>query len=181
MRRHLILTFAAVAGFAVAAVAGIAGAKSFTLKLAKNASVGAKHETIVVTGSGRAVYWLSGDRAGHFKCTSANGCFGFWPPLKAHSAKGLSKAPGVKGKLGTVRRGGFLQVTLAGHPLYMFSGDSQSDMANGNGITSFGGTWHVDPQGSATSGSGGTTSTGTTPTTTPGGTTTNCAYPPYCY
>jgi predicted lipoprotein with Yx(FWY)xxD motif len=184
MRRHLILTFAALAGFAVALAAGIAGAKTFTLEVAKNGTVGGKHQAIAVTPSGRPVYWLSGDGPGHYKCTSANQCFSFWPPVKVHSAHGLTKAPGIKGKLGTVRRGGFLQLTLGGHPLYNFSADSKRNTANGNGLKTFGGTWHVVSVGAASSGSGGMTTTGTT-TSTPTGTgttgTTTCAYPPYCY
>jgi predicted lipoprotein with Yx(FWY)xxD motif len=183
MRRHLILLLAGMAGFSVALVAGIAGAKSFTLGLAKHASVGASHESIVVNGRGFAVYKLSGDSARHPKCTASNQCFTFWPPVKVKSAKGLSKAPGIKGTLGTWRRGGFLQLTLGGHPLYTYSGDSRRHSASGNGIKTFGGTWHVISEGTSGSGSGGTT-TGTTTTTTTGtttGTTSTCAYPPYCY
>jgi predicted lipoprotein with Yx(FWY)xxD motif len=184
MRRHLILLLAGVAGFSAAALAGIAGAKSYTLQIAKNASVtnqaaATKHEAIAVTAHGSAVYWLSGDSRSHPKCTSANGCFGFWPPVKVHSAKNLSKAPGIKGKLGVWRRGGFLQLTLAGHPLYTYSGDSRRNAATGEGIHGFGGTWHVAAERPASSGSGGTTTT--TTTTTTGTTTTNCTSPPYCY
>jgi hypothetical protein len=63
--------------------------------------------------------------------------------VKVASARRLSKAPGINGKLGVWRRDGLLQVTLGGHPLYTFAGDSQRDAATGNGIHSFGGTWHV--------------------------------------
>ena len=189
MRRYLTLTTVVLAGFAVALAAGIAGARSFTLKLAKNERVGTKHETVVVNSRGGAIYTLSGDSSAHPKCTSANGCFSFWPPVKVKSARGLSKAPGIKGKLGTWRRNGFLQLTLAGHPLYTYSGDSGRGTANGNGIKTFGGTWHVISEGSSSSssssGSGtGTTTmpsgTGTGTTTTTTTTTTTCLYPPYC-
>jgi predicted lipoprotein with Yx(FWY)xxD motif len=190
MRRHLILPSAALAGFAVAAVAvaGIAGAKSFTLELAKNAKVTnqsgtTRTESIAVTPRGAAVYTLSGDSAAHPKCTAANRCFGFWPPVKVHSARGLTKAPGIKGKLGTWRRDGFLQLTLSGHPLYRFSVDKHKDDATGEGVHGFGGTWHAVSEGSsgAGSGSGGMTTTPTTTGTTTGTTSTNCPYPPYCY
>ena len=183
MRRNLILLLAVVAGFSVALAVGIAGAKSFTLHIAKNEQVGSKHEKVVVNSRGAAVYWLSGDSRSHPKCTSQNGCFGFWPPAKVKSARGLAKAPGIKGVLGTWHRNGFIQLTLGGHPLYTYSGDRGSGTANGDGIKTFGGTWHVIAEGSSSS--GGTTSTGTTTTTTPtmpgGTTTTTCAYPPYCY
>jgi hypothetical protein len=46
--------------------------------------------------------------------------------------------------LGTVTRSdGSKQVTYGGHPLYMFSGDSAAGQVNGEGITSFGGTWYA--------------------------------------
>jgi hypothetical protein len=35
------------------------------------------------------------------------------------------------------------QVTIAGHPLYTYSGDSAIGDANGEGQTSYGGTWHA--------------------------------------
>ena len=51
---------------------------------------------------------------------------------------------GVTGKLGILRRDGIFQVTLAGHPLYRFAGDAgRRGVANGQGIRSFGGIWHV--------------------------------------
>jgi predicted lipoprotein with Yx(FWY)xxD motif len=188
MRRHLILSSAVLAGFAVALVAGIAGARSFTLELAKHAKVTnqsgmTKTEAIAVTPQGGAVYTLSGNTEAHPKCTSANGCFGFWPPVKVHSAHGLTKAPGIKGKLGTWHHDGFLQLTLSGHPLYTFSVDKHKDAAAGEGVHGFGGIWHVVSEGSSSTGSGSGGMTTTTNTTTSGttGTTTTCAYPPYCY
>ena len=193
MRRHLILLAAAVAGFAIALAAGIAGAKSFTLERATNAKVTNQSgitvtEPIAVNSRGFAVYWLSGDTRSHPECTASNGCFSFWPPVKVRTVRGLSKQPGIAGRLGTWRRDGFIQLTLSGHPLYTFSADKQADRAGGEGVKGFGGTWHVLSEGPAsssgatttgttTTSTGSTTSTGTTTT----GTTTTCAYPPYCY
>src|SRR5437763_1334004 len=57
-------------------------------------------ENSVVNSRGRAVYLLSGDSKSHAECTSLNGCFVFWPPVKVASRSSLSKAPGVPGKLG---------------------------------------------------------------------------------
>ena len=154
MRRHLILTFAAVAGFAVASPGGSRGPRASRSQLAKNAKVTnqsgmTKSESIAVTPRGSAVYTLSGDSAAHPKCTSANGCFAFWPPVKVKSAHGLTKPPGIKGKLGTWHRKGFLQLTLSGHPLYTFSADKQKDHATGDGVHGFGGTWHAVSEGSS--------------------------------
>lgn len=168
-------TIVATAGFAVAALVGVALAKTFTLQVAKNARVTnqsgtTKTENIVVNSRGFALYTLTGDSKSHPECTKANHCFSFWPPLTVSSAKQLSKAPGIKGKLGVWHRNGFFQVTLAGHPLYRFSPDTQRHHATGEGVVSFGGTWHVGKAGAASGNA-------TTPTTTMP-TTTTCLYPP---
>jgi len=50
----------------------------------------------------------------------------------------------VQGRLGILRRSnGMLQVTLRGMPLYRFTQDHSVGEANGQGLKSFGGTWHV--------------------------------------
>jgi predicted lipoprotein with Yx(FWY)xxD motif len=118
------------------------------------------------------VYTLSGDTTRHPKCTKASGCFSFWPPVTVSSAKSLTKAAGVKGKLGTFKRNGIIQVTLSGHPLYTFANDRKRAAATGEGVNGFGGIWHVVKE------SSGGQSTGSTPTmTTP--TTTTSPYPGY--
>ncbi len=58
--------------------------------------------------------------------------------VKSAKAK-LSKAAGIKGKLGVIQRGGFFQVTLGGEPLYRFAEDTKAGQANGDGIKNFGG------------------------------------------
>lgn len=176
-----IAMIAATAGFAAATLVGIAFAKTFTLQVAKNAKVTnqsgtTKTENIVVNSRGFAVYMLTGDTRSHQECTKANGCYGVWPPLTVSSAKAASKAPGVKGKLGVWHHGGMFQVTLAGHPLYRFSGDSQRRSASGEGLMSFGGTWHAEK--AAGSSSSGASTPATTMTGTTGTTNTNCLYPP---
>jgi predicted lipoprotein with Yx(FWY)xxD motif len=148
-RRSVATALAAIAGVAVLAMAGIAIAKTFTLNVANNATVTnmttmvTKHENIAVNGRGFAVYWLSGDSKSHPKCTKANGCFKFWPPVTAASAKALSKASGISGKLTSWSRDGFVQAVLGGHPVYTFAPDTRKHDATGEGVVGFGGTWHV--------------------------------------
>ncbi len=174
------LPIAAIAGLATALLVSVALAKTFTLQVAKDAKVTntahvTKSETIIINSRGRAAYALTGDSKRHPECTKADGCFQFWLPVTVSSAKKLSKASSIKGKLGTWHRNGFTQVTLGGHPLYTFVLDTHKRAATGEGIKSFGGTWHVaKPSGSV--GHAGTTTSGTTTGTT----TTSCLYPPYC-
>jgi predicted lipoprotein with Yx(FWY)xxD motif len=168
---HIAVVVAALAGLGSAALVGLAVAKTLTLQVAKGASVtnqsgSTKTESIVINSKGRAVYTLSGDTTRHPKCTKAGGCFSFWPPVTVSSAKGLSKAGGVKGKLGTFKRNGIIQVTLAGHPLYTFANDHKRHDATGEGVNAFGGIWHVVKDASRGSGSSSMTSTSTTSSTT---------------
>jgi predicted lipoprotein with Yx(FWY)xxD motif len=169
--RSIVIVLAGMAGFAIAAFGAIAVAKTFTLKVAKNAKVvnfnthAVSHETIVTTSRSAALYTLSGETPHHLKCTSSQ-CLSFWPPLKAKSAKSLSKATGIKGKLGVIHRKGFTRVTLAGHPLYRFAPDKSNRVATGQDVMNFGGTWHVVTASSHKTSSSSTT-TGST-TTSPG-------------
>jgi predicted lipoprotein with Yx(FWY)xxD motif len=202
--RRLPLPIAALASAAMLVLFGVALARTFTLRVAKDAQVTntagmTSTEPILINGRGRAVYDLSGDSKKHPECTKGNGCIQFWLPVTVSSAKALTKAPGIKGRLATWRRNGFVQATLAGHPLYTFVADDQQRVATGEGIKSFGGTWHVIKAGGAATGPTGMTTspttstpatstpttstptTSTTPattTTSPTTTTTPCFYPP---
>jgi predicted lipoprotein with Yx(FWY)xxD motif len=98
----------------------------------------------VVNAQGHTLYALSPETATHLLCKS-NECLKFWPPLTVSStAITLKDGAGVHGHLAILRRrNGLLQVTLRGMPLYRFSRDHAKGQANGEGIESFGGTWHA--------------------------------------
>jgi len=152
---------------ATAALAVIAAAKSpATLGTAKNATIG---RAIVVDAHGLTVYELRPETAHHLLCRKATGCFLSWPPVRVASARTKPTAVrGVRGRLGILRRNGIFQVTLGGRPLYRFAGDaSRRGMANGQGIHSFGGIWHVVVAGSTTNTSSTPPTRATTPPTTP--------------
>ncbi len=156
-----------VAALAMAALAVIALAKSpATLGTAKNATIG---KAIVVDAHGLTVYELRPETTRHLLCTKAGGCFQSWPPVRVASATTkLTSVRGVGGKLGILHRNGIFQVTLSGHPLYRFAGDaSTKGAANGQGIRSFGGVWHVVVAASTTNASPTRPTSTTTTTTTP--------------
>jgi predicted lipoprotein with Yx(FWY)xxD motif len=148
-RRRSTAMAASTVAAVVLALAGLAVARSFTLQVKKNATVKSvsshttKHEPIITNSRGFAAYTLSGDSKSHPKCTQANSCLSVWPPVTAASAKALTKAPGISGKLTAWTHGGITQAVLNGHPLYTFVGDTKKGVASGEGIASFGGTWHV--------------------------------------
>lgn len=170
------LTLAATAGVgaasvAVLAVAGIAlgqsstfkvAKKSFTLKVANNvhstnrkfAQFAVKkvdvHENVAVGPNGFAVYTFQGETTHHLICKKssnpAKDCWSFWPPVTVKSASGLSKQAGIKGKLGTFRDHGKLQLTLNGKPLWYFTPDIQSHnkrVATSDETKTFGSIWHI--------------------------------------
>ena len=162
-RRGSRLTAALVlAGLVVVALAGLAVAKSTTLKVTKNVHVTNDptkqfrvkavntHEAVAVGPAGFAVYTFQGETTHHLICkktTSAStNCWAFWPPVSVRSAKGLSAQKGIKGKLGTFMNHGTRQLTLGGKPLYYFTPDLQAKnkrQATGDELKTFGSIWHI--------------------------------------
>ena len=91
---------------------------------------------MLVDAQGKTLYTLT-DANGHaVACTGTSASA--WPPLTATGKVTAAKAVKKLGKTADAS-----QVTSAGLPLYRFAGDSAAKQANGEGITSFGGTWHV--------------------------------------
>ncbi|MGH2855387.1 MAG: COG4315 family predicted lipoprotein [Solirubrobacteraceae bacterium] len=134
-----------VVAAALALAAGAALALAVSMASTVNSSRSSKlGERIAVNAQGRTLYALSPETTHHLLCKSAE-CFKFWPPLTVSSRKAKLKiGPGVHGGLGILRRSnGMLQVTLRGMPLYRFSGDHAKGQVNGQGLKSFGGTWHA--------------------------------------
>jgi predicted lipoprotein with Yx(FWY)xxD motif len=128
---------------AALSTAGLAFASGGTPVL-RSATNEALHQTIAVDQHGRTVYVLSPETTHHLLCRSRS-CLLLWPPVtvRSRSVK-LVAGHGVQGRLGLLRRSnGVLQVTLRGLPLYRYAGDGSSGEANGEGIKSFGGTWHA--------------------------------------
>ena len=101
-------------------------------------------KAIVVEAHGRTVYALSPETAHHLLCRS-RACVATWPPVTVRSRSvSLVAGRGVQGHLALLRRSdGKLEVTLRGMPLYRYAGDSAKGQTNGEGIKSFGGTWHA--------------------------------------
>jgi predicted lipoprotein with Yx(FWY)xxD motif len=131
---------------ALLAVAGLmtmtalAVAKSATIGVGR-ASVNGHKESVAVNARGVTVYELGPETTHHLVCRS-RACFAAWPPVKAKGA--VTKMAGVKGRVGTIRRDGFTQVTLNGKPVYTFVEDGgRRGEAQGDGIRNFGGVWHV--------------------------------------
>jgi predicted lipoprotein with Yx(FWY)xxD motif len=92
---------------------------------------------VMVDGSNHTLYTFSG--------TSCDGsCAKTWPPLLAENGVEAKKDSGLEqSKLATTRRAdGSMQVTYAGHPLYLFAQDGPGD-TSGDKVHSFGGDWSI--------------------------------------
>ncbi|HEV3055589.1 MAG TPA: hypothetical protein VGX45_13095 [Solirubrobacteraceae bacterium] len=140
------LAAAALVAVAVAALAAVALAYTVKSLGVATRTVSGKSEKIVVDGRGVTVYELGGESLARLECIT-RACFSVWQPLKVPSASTkVTKGVGLTGTVSILRRvkGGFYQVMLSRHPLYYFLGDEgRSGSVKGQGITSFGGTWHV--------------------------------------
>ena len=98
--------------------------------------------TILVDKSGRTVYVFMADKKGVSNCTGQ--CLTYWPVVVA--PKKLPKSlPGVKGKLGFIKRtdNGVRQLTMNGWPLYLYAGDTKPGMIAGQGSNGGGALWWV--------------------------------------
>ena len=162
MRRQVLIFGTTGAIVAATSAAVLASAGSPTLRVEKNVHVTNattasfalkpvdKHEAVAVGPAGYAVYTFQGETTRHLICHRTNNkntdCWGFWPPVSVRSAKAISKAHGIRGKLGTFKIHGLLQLTLNGQPLYYFQPDLMSGkkrQATGDELKTFGSIWHV--------------------------------------
>jgi predicted lipoprotein with Yx(FWY)xxD motif len=93
------------------------------------------------------LYEFSRDKGKKSACYGA--CAKEWPPLLTNGRKNLYVGAGASEvSLGTTKRkGGAIQVTYAGHPVYSYTGDVRRWHAKGEGIRAHGGVFHglVDP------------------------------------
>jgi predicted lipoprotein with Yx(FWY)xxD motif len=103
------------------------------------ATVHGKSQKVLTNAAGKTLYYLTSDTATHVACTGQ--CTTFWPPLTT-SGLPTSSDP-LTHKLSARADANGRQVEYDGHLLYTFSGDLSAGQANGEGITGFGGTWHV--------------------------------------
>lgn len=102
--------------------------------------------TVLVNDKGQTMYMLTSEKGGKITCTDDNGCTKVWPDTEL--PEGMTAATAGSGiqasLLGTVKNAaGELYVTYHGWPLYTYTGDNGPGQANGQGITSFGGTWYA--------------------------------------
>ena len=108
--------------------------------------------SVLVDANGMTLYYDNQESGGTIVCTDS--CASIWPPLLLPSGASAPKAgSGVDAsKFGTIDRpDGGTQVTYAGMPLYLFTGDT-AGQATGQGFENF---FAVTASGGTTSGTAG--------------------------
>jgi predicted lipoprotein with Yx(FWY)xxD motif len=101
---------------------------------------------ILVDSQGRTLYVFAADTGTQSECTGA--CASAWPPLAATGKPTVGGGADASLVGSTTRSDGNRQVTYAGHPVYLFSGDQNPGDTNGEGIVAFGASWYaVSPAG----------------------------------
>lgn len=137
-RAHVLVAAATFAALAtLIAVHAASGASSASSVKVEKTALG----KILADPRGRTLYMFAADKGKTSVCYGK--CAAFWPPLLSKSAH--VAGTGVNASLlGTTRRkGGTLQVTYAGHPLYLFVKDTKAGQTNGQGLNVVGGLWWV--------------------------------------
>ena len=156
MKHKLTTLTAAAATFAIALVSTACGSTAYsaggygapiaasTATRAAAATVGLRHTSlgrVIVDGKSRTLYLFEKDTSRRSACSGQ--CAQFWPPLLTHGAP-VARTGVKQSLLGKIRRAdGTQQVTYAGHPLYLYFGDSKPGQTNGEGSQEFGAGWDV--------------------------------------
>ena len=121
MKNVLFVGVAAAVVF-VLATAAVAAARP-TARSATVTTAATGLGRIVVDGRGRSLYLFEKDTRGRSACSGV--CAVYWPPLLT-SGRSVAIKGAKPSLLGSIRRAdGSRQVSYAGHPLYVFSGDSR--------------------------------------------------------
>jgi predicted lipoprotein with Yx(FWY)xxD motif len=129
---------------AAALAAAACGGPGYSTASSHGAKVAVRHTklgTVLVDGRGRTLYLFEKDKGPASTCYGA--CASVWPPLTA-AGRPVAGHGVAAGKLRTVKRhDGSSGVTYAGHPLYLYAGDTNAGDVKGQGLDQFGAEWYV--------------------------------------
>jgi predicted lipoprotein with Yx(FWY)xxD motif len=144
-RTHIFLTVLLAGAVSASMIASAQGAVP-TAHSSRTAKVTLRHTrlgNILATSSGFTLYEFTHDHASANTCVHISGCSESWPPLQTSGRP--TAGPGVRASLLSTTRlpHGKTQVTYAGHPLYLYSGDSGPGETSYVGESVFGGRWYA--------------------------------------
>jgi predicted lipoprotein with Yx(FWY)xxD motif len=168
MKGKVTTLVAVAATFAIALVSTACGSTAYssggygaaiaasTATRVAAATVGVRQTSlgrVIVDSKGRTLYLFEKDTSRRSACSGQ--CAQFWPPLLTKGAP-VAHAGVKQSLLGRIKRSnGSQQVTYAGHPLYLYVGDTKPGRTNGEGSQEFGAGWDVlSPSGKKIEGDG---------------------------
>jgi len=128
-----LFSFGLVVGTGTAGAAAKTTPKT-TVKVVTVPGVG----VVLADSAGKTLYTLTDANGAAVACTGP--CLSAWPPATVSATAKVKPPKGVKSLSATKDTH---QITWKGLPLYTFAGDQSTKVAHGEGIASFGGTWHV--------------------------------------
>jgi predicted lipoprotein with Yx(FWY)xxD motif len=102
--------------------------------------VRSQYGRILADGRGQALYFFSRENSRARRCSGA--CARAWPPVSARGRPVSGRGARASLVGATLRRDGTRQLTYAGHPVYLYVGDSPGRVLCHN-VTEFGGVWRV--------------------------------------
>ena len=144
-RTHIFLAVVLAGAVSVSTAVGAQGADR-TAHAARAAKITLRHTrlgNILATSSGFTLYEFTHDHSSANTCMHISGCSETWPALQTSGRP--TAGPGVRASLLSTTRlpHGKTQATYAGHPLYLYSGDSGPGETSYVGESVFGGRWYA--------------------------------------
>jgi predicted lipoprotein with Yx(FWY)xxD motif len=138
------ISFAVIAAVCAAGVAALPASAHRAHASATRAKLQVRKGKLgryIVDGKGFTLYLFEKDKSGKSSCYSS--CSKVWSPLLT-SDKPTAGSGVTASKIGTTKRkGGGLQATYGGHPLYHYDDDHKPGQTEGEGSKAFGAEWYV--------------------------------------
>jgi predicted lipoprotein with Yx(FWY)xxD motif len=102
---------------------------------------GSDYGPILTDARGHTLYLFTRESTSKSRCYGA--CATAWPPLQANGTPGAAGSARDTLVGTTRRRDGSRQVTYAGHPVYLYAGETKAGQVLCQNVAEFGGTWLV--------------------------------------
>ncbi len=129
---------------AFAACGGGSGTSDSPASNERSATIGVASTdlgTVLVDSNSRTLYTFEKDEGTTSVCNGA--CATEWPPVQANGKPTVGDGASASLVATTRRSDQTAQVTYNGHPVYRYYGDANPGDTNGQGLTTFGGSWYA--------------------------------------
>jgi predicted lipoprotein with Yx(FWY)xxD motif len=97
--------------------------------------------SVLTNAQGQVLYTFTNSAGASVACSAS--CLAVWPAATVPASTTTPAGSSGVGTLGITTMNQVRQITVNGLALYTYAGDSGPDVADGNNLVSFGGTWRV--------------------------------------